>query len=83
MKQVFKEFLASYKIKPSDEKLAVLSNFALKQGRINYDFMIDVFKNRLNNKKNPPKWERVRLWRGGNQMKKQFYIFKNTSSFTI
>jgi len=55
VKQVFKEFLASYKIKPSDEKLAVLSNFALKQGRINYDFMIDVFKNRLNNKKNPPK----------------------------
>jgi len=39
----------------TDENLAVLYNFAVKRGEINYVYLIDIFKSRLDLKHNPPK----------------------------
>ncbi|KAL4511758.1 hypothetical protein ABPG72_012603 [Tetrahymena utriculariae] len=56
IKQVLWEFLTSHNIHPSEFNLSVLYNFAAqKNGLINYNFMIDVFKSRLDQINNPPK----------------------------
>ncbi|EAR94641.2 EF-hand protein (macronuclear) [Tetrahymena thermophila SB210] len=56
IKQVLWEFLTSHNIHPSQFNLSVLYNFAAqKNGLINYNFMIDVFKSRLDQINNPPK----------------------------
>ncbi|KAL4471529.1 hypothetical protein ABPG74_008422 [Tetrahymena malaccensis] len=56
IKQVLWEFLTSHNIHPSEFNMSVLYNFAAqKNGLINYNFMIDVFKSRLDQINNPPK----------------------------